>query len=204
MSSQNPEMPPVNPPPDLGPPPTPENTMPMDDQLLHTVLSAPENINLQTTPQVQQSPELPYGVLDSEIKRNITPLKAYAEKDTNPKFYRQKAADHILKVAGIIQENTARVSYDFEQNKPKDRWTEHDPERAHLIALTVDKNMTELAQGPRKKVAERHLEAVKLGQRLASTVYDTVPMHANLATVAAAKQAEIKVGYNEYKQIKSV
>ena len=148
----------------------------------------------------------------TEAVRSTSPLTAYVEQPGIGGANRQDAEDRIAEIENIIQDNPDRISHDA--NKAPQERTIHDPELAHLIALTVDSNMTALTglsmriksgrslHAWQKSSQEKNLLGAALGEKLATDVYNANPISAGANSVNELKQAAIHSGHKDYKLIK--
>lgn len=155
---------------------------------------------------------IPTPNIQSEITRSTAALVEYAEKPGIGHENRSAANAHILKVAGIVLDSPERVEADL--MKSKDQRTEHDPERARLMALTtagsrekVLKYQHRLAQGkkllPGQRVKmEQNQIGIILGERLAGEVYDADPINNGPNMVELHRKRAVDSGSSAYKWIK--
>lgn len=172
-----------------------------EPQLPHPYLIHPTN-ELVVTPSQSQ--------IDYEIARSIAPLKEYQEKPLIGRENYQAVSKRILQVTAIVQDNPERVAADA--TKFLSHRTEHDPERAHLAALAIDKNMTRLAADKQRVNAgkriwrrTRHVRdalGAKIGEELANAVYDTDPVQAGLPMVESRRMDAVEAGKKSYRFIK--
>ncbi len=171
--------------------------------------------NHSTDIELDSSQHVSQADIDSEIERSTAPLEAY-QRGVIGEENRRKVGEHIMKIATIVNDNPERVAVDIEKH-PTLR-TEHDPERAHLIALAIDKNMARLAiderhsntSNPVRKAwnmvtAPRHnrdLIGAAMGAKIAAEAYNEDPLRAGPHVVVARRQASIDAGHKTYKYIK--
>jgi len=148
--------------------------------------------------------------MNYEIARSIAPLEAYQENPLIGRENYRAVGERILQITAIVQDNPERVAADV--TKFLSHRTEHDPERAHLVALAIDKNMTRLAADRQRVYAgkriwrkTRHVRdelGAKMGEELAHTVYDMDPIHAGLSMVESRRMDAVEAGYKSYRFIK--
>ena len=147
------------------------------------------------------------------IEQSTAALQNFAERDGIGAKNREEVHRRIAKVAEIITDNPDRVQADTDKPWHK---TEHDPERAHLMALAIGGNMTRLAsdalrrrQGKRlglfrtEAAQDRDRLGAELGMRLAGETYDAEPLSASPNSVEYRREAAIVAGAKSYKFIDS-
>lgn len=163
--------------------------------------------------QIDPSLQVPQAAIDAEIARSTQPLQEYMKQEDIGGENRRIAGERILQIAGIVQDNPERVAADI--SKSPDKRTEHDPERAHLMALATDGNMTKLAVQDNRLAAGKNLMpwqktsrasnllGARMGENLAEDVYNDDPVEAGPNMVAWRKTMAVETGHKSYKTIKS-
>jgi hypothetical protein len=157
--------------------------------------------------------DVPQTAIDSAIEHSTGPLQEYQERPGIGGENRRLVGERILQVTSIVQDNPERVAADI--GRSPDHRTEYDPQRAHLAALAIDKNMTRLAADKqrseagkrmmpwRKTKRERDLIGSKLGEDLANEVYDNDPIEAGPNAVESRRLQAVRAGNGTYRYIKS-
>lgn len=157
-------------------------------------------------------PDVPQAAIDLAVERSTAVLREYQGRPGIGGENRRLIGERILRVTGIVQDSPERVAADM--GKSPDQRTEYDPERAHLAALAIDKNMTRLAADKQREAAgkrmlswrttkhEQDLLGSRLGEHVANQVYDNDPVQSGPNAVELNRSRAVDAGHRAYRYIK--
>lgn len=158
--------------------------------------------------QFSSPQDLPDAFVRAEITRATQPLNAALERGDGGVEGQRVLGERVLQITQLVQNSPDRLAADM-ANPPSSR-TEYDAERAHLMALATDGNRTALAAANRHKFSlpgqrtrvQRHLLGSKMGENMASEVYNDDPLGADPNMVEDRRLRSIAAGGTAYKFIK--